>query len=277
MLMSAGVELPKKLFGHGFITKEGLKMGKSLGNTLDSKALVGTYGADAVRRYFLKAVGFARDGDCSEKRLVDIVNADLAYSVGNLLNRSLNLLRENCDSTLPFSAAEIGADSADAEESEMRECAARGAADARVAYEALNFMDACEIIISVSTKSNVYIDSAAPWTAFKSGDVPQRRRAQRCIVNALEAGRVVAVGLSPVTLSLSRTVYAALGIEEEFDDLKWDCAMTLKLACCSRSLYLCFPEWNYLHQWSQSPRLSSFSYFISFYKEHNFGKIGLQE
>ncbi len=78
MLMSAVVKLLKTLFSHGFITKEGLKMSKNLGNTLDSKALVGTYGADAVVYSFLKAVDFGRDGDCSKKRFADIVNADLA-------------------------------------------------------------------------------------------------------------------------------------------------------------------------------------------------------
>ncbi len=94
-----------------------------------------------------------------EKRIVDIVNADLAYSLRNYSIEVVNLLHENCDSTLLFSAAEIGAHGADAEESEMRECVARGA---KVAYAALNFMDACEVIIPISAKANFYMDSAAP-------------------------------------------------------------------------------------------------------------------
>jgi len=66
MLMSAGLELPEVVFGHGFLTKDGLKMGKSLGNTLDPFALVGTYGADATRYFFLRSIEFGSDGDYNE-------------------------------------------------------------------------------------------------------------------------------------------------------------------------------------------------------------------
>lgn len=222
MLMAAGVEMPQKVFGHGFITKDGLKMGKSLGNTLDPKVLVEKYGSDAVRYYFLKAVDFGRDGDFSETRFVNIVNADLANSLGNLLNRSLNLLRKYCDNTLPFSASEIGTVDCDEDERILRECAANAAVLAKDAFAELKFLAACEAIIDISTKANVYIDTVAPWSAFKSDDPHQIVRAKRCLVNVLEASRVVAVGLSPVTTNMSRKVYTALGIEEEFDQLQWD-------------------------------------------------------
>ena len=78
MLMSAGLPVPGRVFGHGFLTKDGQKMGKSLGNTLDPVALVKTYGADAVRYYFLKEIEFGKDGDFSETRFINVLNADLA-------------------------------------------------------------------------------------------------------------------------------------------------------------------------------------------------------
>ncbi|GBG67705.1 hypothetical protein CBR_g833 [Chara braunii] len=83
MLLSAGLPLPKAVFGHGFLTKDGLKMGKSLGNTIEPLYLVGKYGADAVRYYFLKEIEFGKDGDFSEKRFVEIVNANLANNIDN--------------------------------------------------------------------------------------------------------------------------------------------------------------------------------------------------
>lgn len=226
MLMSAGVELPKKVFGHGFITKDGMKMGKSLGNTVDPKELVETYGSDAVRYYFLKAVDFGRDGDFSEKRFVDIVNADLANSLGNLLNRSLNLLRKYCDSTLPFSATDLPLTEGDEAELELRRSVTIAASKAKAAYAELNFVGACEAVIDISTKANVFIDSVAPWFALKSGDEAEFLRAQRCLVSCLEACRIVAVGLSPVTTTTSRKLYEALGLGEEFNRLVWDTDMS---------------------------------------------------
>eukprot|EP00775_Hariotina_reticulata_P003562 gene3562-3830_t len=93
-----------QVFGHGFLTKDGLKMGKALGNTLDPVALVANYGSDAVRLFFMKEVAFGQDGNFSEQAFRDTVNATLANSVGNMLNRTLGLLRKNCDGKLPCSA-----------------------------------------------------------------------------------------------------------------------------------------------------------------------------
>ncbi|KAG8073980.1 hypothetical protein GUJ93_ZPchr0006g45851 [Zizania palustris] len=82
MLMSAGISVPDAVFGHGFLTKDGMKMGKSLGNTLEPKDLVNRFGADAVRYFFLREVEFGNDGDYSEERFINIVNAHLANTIG---------------------------------------------------------------------------------------------------------------------------------------------------------------------------------------------------
>lgn len=227
MLMSAGLPLPRRVIGHGFITKDGLKMGKSLGNTVDPSELVDTYGADAVRYYFLRAVDFGRDGDFSEQRFVDIVNADLANSLGNLLNRSLNLLKKNCNSTLPVSSSELGTESSDNEERLLRETAVKAMEDAYQHYEQLNFVDACEAVMAISFEANSYIDRIAPWSKFKSDDPADIEMASRCIVNVLEASRVVAVGLSPIIPGVAEKVYGALGLQDQcsrglrWDDMRW--------------------------------------------------------
>jgi len=101
MLLSAGLDLPEKIFGHGYLTKDGLKMGKALGNVLDPFALVQEFGADAVRYYFLKEIEFGQDGDFARSRFIHTVNADLANDLGNLLNRTLGLLRKNCQNLIP--------------------------------------------------------------------------------------------------------------------------------------------------------------------------------
>lgn len=83
-------------------------MGKSLGNVLDPVALTQAYGPDAVRYYFLRSVDFGTDGDFSEDRFRDQVNAVLANDVGNLLNRSLSLLKKSAGGAFPISAMEVG-------------------------------------------------------------------------------------------------------------------------------------------------------------------------
>lgn len=216
MLMSAGIPLPRRVIGHGFITKDGMKMGKSLGNTLDPNVLVDTYGSDAVRYYFLRAVDFGRDGDFSEQRFVEVVNADLANSIGNLLNRSLNLLKKNCDGVLPISAKDLGLDGSPDGEDELRLAAAIRVERAFTAYRYLNFVGACDAVMGLSYVANAYIDRVAPWTKFKSDDPAERELAARCIVNVLEVCRIVAAGLSPIVPGLSCKIYQALGLGDEY-------------------------------------------------------------
>lgn len=101
MLASAGLSMPETVFGHGFLTKDGLKMGKSLGNTLDPFSLVDRYGADAVRYYFVKEIELGKDGDFNEIRFINTLNADLANDLGNLLNRTLGMLNKYCQGNGP--------------------------------------------------------------------------------------------------------------------------------------------------------------------------------
>lgn len=226
MLMSAGLPLPKRVIGHGFITKDGLKMGKSLGNTISPSALVSTYGSDAVRYYFLRAVDFGRDGDFSEQRFVEIVNADLANSLGNLLNRTLNLLKKNCNSTLPLSSVDLGSAGCAEGEEKLRTIAEKSAVDAYRLYRELDFVGACESVMEISFVANTYINQVAPWAGFKSSDAKQVEAARRCVVNVLEASRIVAVGLKPIVPTVSRKVYDALGLGGEHDGIQWEEAMS---------------------------------------------------
>lgn len=227
MLMSAGLKLPKRVMGHGFITKDGLKMGKSLGNTLDPEQLVRSHGSDAVRFFFLRAVDFGRDGDFSETRFVDSVNADLANSVGNLLNRSLNLARKNCPNGLPKIDAQL-LDTQLREGKAVVQAAEKAAMDAYVAYAEMDFVGACESIMRISYEANTFIDRVAPWTKFKSEKEADVEAARQCLAITLEACRVVAVGLSPVVPELSKNIYGALGLGGKWiegvnwdDDMRW--------------------------------------------------------
>lgn len=217
MLLSAGFDLPGKVFGHGFLTKDGMKMGKSLGNVLDPVALVDAYGADAVRYYFMREVPFGQDGDFSEERFRNIVNANLANDVGNLLNRTLNLLKKNCDSTLPISPVDIP------EGHVLREAVAMQVPVVHSNFVDMKFHDACTAALVISGKGNQYMEEVAPWTALKKGTDQEKEDAKAALVAVLEAVRVVAVILMPITPSLSQRIYEQLGIDASvWESLTWE-------------------------------------------------------
>ncbi len=100
-LMSAGLELPKRVFGHGFMLSRGEKMSKSVGNVIDPFDLVATYGVDAVRYFFLREAAYGQDGSYSAVAIETRMNADLANGLGNLAQRSLAMIAKGFEGVLP--------------------------------------------------------------------------------------------------------------------------------------------------------------------------------
>jgi methionyl-tRNA synthetase len=105
LLMSAGIEVPRQIFSHGFLFNRGEKMSKSVGNVIDPFALVEAYGVDPLRYFFLREVPFGQDGNYSHDAIVARINADLANDLGNLAQRSLTMIAKNFGGTLPAAGA----------------------------------------------------------------------------------------------------------------------------------------------------------------------------
>ncbi|MDA0266336.1 MAG: methionine--tRNA ligase [Cyanobacteria bacterium] len=210
MLMSAGLPLPGRVFGHGFLTKDGQKMGKSLGNTLDPVDLVERYGADAVRYYFLKEIEFGRDGDFSETRFINVLNADLANDLGNLLNRTLNMAGRYCQGQVPdVMGDDIPADY------DLKSKGAILATTVEAAYEALAFSQACEAVLGLVRSCNKFLDEKAPWSLYKQG---QQAETERVLYAVLESVRLAAYLLSPIVPGLAIAIYSQLGLAADFND-----------------------------------------------------------
>ncbi len=207
MLMSAGLALPDRVFGHGFLVRDGLKMGKSSGNTIDPVALVKQYPIDAIRYYLLKEIEFGRDGVFEETRFVNIVNADLANDLGNLLNRTLKMTHKYCGGLVP--------DVTIPSENPMRQMA-EGLSD-RVAnaYDALAFSAACEEILTLVRRGNKYIDEQAPFTLYKQG---KQAEVEQILYTVLEAVRLAAYLLSPIVPHLSTAIYQQLSFSVDFSN-----------------------------------------------------------
>ncbi len=209
MLMSAGLPVPEKVFGHGFLTKDGQKMGKSLGNTLDPVALVNQYGSDAIRYYFLKEIEFGRDGDFNETRFVNILNADLANDLGNLLNRTLRMAHKYCDRRVPdLSVEAIGNDNI------LKSKGLPLGEQVVAAYEKLAFGQACELIFSLVKAGNKFVDDQAPWSLYKQGN---QTAVDQVLYAVLESVRLAAYLLSPIIPHISTAVYKQLGFTTDFN------------------------------------------------------------
>ncbi len=211
MLMSAGLPLPGRVFGHGFLTKDGQKMGKSLGNTLDPVDLVSRYGADAVRYYFIKEIEFGRDGDFNEDRFINILNADLANDLGNLLNRTLKMAGRYCNGQVPV------VDSASISPEHFLKSKGQGlAAVAAANYEELAFSQVCEGILTLVRASNKFLDDQAPWSLYKQG---QQAETEAVLYAVLESVRLAAYLLSPVVPGLANAIYSQLGLTADFNQI----------------------------------------------------------
>ena len=210
MLMSAQLPVSGRVFVHGFLTKDGQKMGKSLGNVIDPVDLVNRYGADAVRYYFLKEIEFGKDGDFNETRFKHTLNADLANDLGNLLNRTLNMLRKYCDYKLPdCSNEDIPANHP------LKALGLELGDRVQQAYEALAFNAACESILTLVRASNKFIDEQAPWTLYKQG---KQQVVEQVLSTVLESVRLAAYLLSPIIPSISSDIYQQLGFDIDFND-----------------------------------------------------------
>ncbi|MBW4615979.1 MAG: methionine--tRNA ligase [Desmonostoc vinosum HA7617-LM4] len=210
MLLSAGLPLPEKVFGHGFLTKNGQKMGKTLGNTLDPVALVQRYGSDAVRYYFLKEIEFGKDGDFNEVRFINVLNADLANDLGNLLNRTLNMVKKYCVGSVPSIAYEVIS-----QDNPLKAIGLCLGEQVKQAYEALAFNQACEAVLLLVQASNKFIDEQAPWSLYKQG---QQQATEELLYAVLESVRLAAYLLSPIIPNISSEIYQQLGFGIDFND-----------------------------------------------------------
>jgi methionyl-tRNA synthetase len=209
MLMSAGLPMPGRVFGHGFLTKDGQKMGKSLGNTLDPIELVKSYGADAVRYYFLREIEFGKDGDFSETRFINVLNADLANDLGNLLNRTLKMASRYCNNQVP----NLDSDAINSENS-LKELGQSLAGTVQDAYSQLRFRESCEAILALVQTSNKFLDERAPWSLYKQG---KQVETESVLYSVLESVRLAAYLLSPVVPGICTAIYSQLGFSVDFN------------------------------------------------------------
>jgi methionyl-tRNA synthetase len=161
-LMSAGLEPPKRVHGHGFLFNRGEKMSKSVGNVVDPFQLADAYGVDALRYFFLREVPFGQDGNYSHDAIVNRTNADLANDLGNLAQRSLTMIGRNCDGKIPAPGKLAAADQAMLSAADAMIGAVREAMQTQQLHLVLN------AVWQVVADANRYFAAAAPWELRKT-------------------------------------------------------------------------------------------------------------
>ena len=212
-LLSAGLDLPKQLFVHGWWLIEGKKMSKRDGNWLDPNKLVEQYPLDVLRYYLLREIPFGNDGNFAQARLCERNNAELADNLGNLVNRTTKMLGSFLGGVTPAVSL--------AEEDQPLVDAATGTWEqVQAAIERRELHLALELILKFSTELNQYIQRNQPWKLAKQEDA--KPRLEQVLYNAVEGIRWVAVMLSPFLPDTSARILGAFGVESStFDTLTW--------------------------------------------------------
>ena len=183
-LMSAGLPLPKQVFGHGFLlARGGEKMSKSAGNVVDPMELAEKFGVDQLRYFLLREVSFGQDGSYSEEAIVTRCNADLANNFGNLAQRSLSMIAKNCGGKVPTPAKPDPADATLTDAISATKTAVEGTMADLAVHSAI------EAVWAAMSATNLYFADQAPWAVRKTDP----ERADTILYNTAEAIRQLAI------------------------------------------------------------------------------------
>ena len=208
-LMSAGIELPRRVFAHGFINVKGEKMSKSVGNVVDPTALVDEFGLDQVRYFLLREVPFGQDGSYSDEAIIGRINTDLANELGNLAQRSLSMVNKNLDGAVPqprgFSA----------EDRELLAVADALLPRVRAHFDAPAMHLALDAVWLMLGAANRYFSAQEPWVLRKSDAATDQERFATVLYTTLEVVRIAALLVQPVMPDSAAKLLDLLGQPED--------------------------------------------------------------
>jgi methionyl-tRNA synthetase len=209
-LMSAGIELPRRVFAHGFVLNRGEKMSKSVGNVVDPVDLVDTFGVDQVRYFFLREVPFGQDGSYSEDAIITRINADLANELGNLAQRSLSMVAKNLDGIVP----EPG-EFTDDDRAVLALAGDELLSKVRQHFDVPAMHLALETIWLMLGEANRYFSAQKPWVLRKSEAQADQQRFRTVLYTTLEVVRVAALLVQPVMPESAGKLLDLLGQPED--------------------------------------------------------------
>jgi len=203
ILLSAGLQLPKALFVHGYITINGNKISKSLGNVINPDSMVEKYGIDQFRYYLIRNVSPFNDGDFSEQQLVERVNEELVSNYSNLFYRVTSFIEKNFSGKVPKSELD----------NEISELIKEKTNEYKKKLSEFRLNEALEAAISLSGEGNNYFQQNKPWATVKSN----KKLCEKTLFNAAQLIAAVSSLLYPFIPSSAEKALKALGIKPSLD------------------------------------------------------------
>jgi len=218
-LMAANLEMPKKVFAHGFINVNGAKMSKSVGNVIAPQDLIDTYGLDQTRYILMREVSHGHDGNFSHDYAIRRINSDLANGLGNLVQRTLSMIFKNCDGKMPQAGAFTDEDNI-----LLKHAYEELVPSMREEGSQMKFNRMLEKIWRLVLDANAYVDAQAPW-ALKKED-PERMNTVLYVL--AETCRVLGIAIQSVTPESADKILAQIKIandERLFEHINADYAL----------------------------------------------------
>ncbi|MBA2124096.1 methionine--tRNA ligase [bacterium Unc6] len=201
LLMSVGLETPKKVFVHGFLNFGGEKMSKTSGNILSPQEAAKTFGVDPLRYFLLREIPFGLDGDFSEESFWKRYNSDLANDLGNLLHRTVAMIEKHSQGIVPESVNNC----------HMKQIAEKLPSKIDEHIAEIDFGAAIKDIWELVESANKYVETSRPWALSKEG---KKQELGACMANLAQSLEIIALALCPFIPDTSKKIFEQIGLKD---------------------------------------------------------------